>query len=159
MYRIALTAAAAFVAGGIATGAVMSHAQPAPPPPDAPMAGPMGDHMGGPPGDRGHPWMHWMRRQMGMGGPDAGGPWAGGPIGGLRAFALIYRQQDRALTPPDVQKIAEAFLLWNGNHTWKVIDVAATPDGQIGFSLATAEGSVIGKFTMDPHTAHLLRVG
>ena len=44
---------------------------------------------------------------------------------GLRTFALIYRQQDRQLGPPDVQKIAEAFLLWNGNHSWKVIDVAA----------------------------------
>ena len=39
--------------------------------------------------------------------------------------------------PPDVQKIAEAFLLWNGNHTWKVVDVAPTSDGAIGFALAT----------------------
>ena len=45
---------------------------------------------------------------------------------------------DRKLTPPDVQKIAEAFLLWNGNHSWKVIDVAPAPDGTIGFALATA---------------------
>jgi hypothetical protein len=77
----------------------------------------------------------------------------------MRAFALIYRQQDRALTPPDVQKIAEAFLLWNGNHSWKVVDAATTSNGLIGFSLATQEGSVIAKFTMDPHTAHLVRVG
>ena len=35
----------------------------------------------------------------------------------LRTFALIYPQQDRNLTPPDVQKIAEAFLLWRGNHS------------------------------------------
>lgn len=150
MHRLALTAAAAFVVGGITTGAVLSYAQPAPPPPGAPM----GDQMGGPPGGAGHPWMHWMHRHMGMGGPNAGGP-----VHGMRAFALIYRQEDRALTPPDVQKIAEAFLLWNGNHTWKVVDVAAMPDGQIGFSLATAQGSVIAKFTMDPHTAHLLRAG
>ena len=29
-----------------------------------------------------------------------------------RTFALVYPQEDRKLTPPDVQKIAEAFLLW-----------------------------------------------
>ena len=101
--------------------------------------------------------------------PDGGAPWMhhhgmmhrmhGGPAGGLRAFALVYRQQDRNLTPADVQKIAEAFLLFNGNHTWKVTDVAATSDGKIGFSMTTAEGSVIAKFTMDPHTARLTRVG
>ena len=83
----------------------------------------------------------------------------GGPVGGLRAFALVYRQQDRALAPADVQKIAEAFLLFNGNHSWKVTDVAATADGKVGFTLATAEGSVIAKFAMDPHTAHVMRVG
>jgi hypothetical protein len=97
--------------------------------------------------------MRWMHHHFGM------GPHAGGPAHGLHAFALIYRQQDRALTPPDVQKIAEAFLLWNGNHSWKVIDTATTPDGLIGFSLATGDGSVIAKFTMDPHTARLTRIG
>ena len=74
----------------------------------------------------------------------------------MRAFALVHRAEDRALTPPDVQKIAEAFLLWNGNHSWKVINVR--PDGDvIGFDLATAEGSVIAHFTMDPKTARLAR--
>ncbi len=146
MRHPALIAAAAFLAGGIATGAVLSYAQPAPSP--GPMAGPDMDPDGPRHGDR--PWMHGMR---GMGRHDAG------PAHGLRAFALIYRQQDRALTPPDVQKIAEAFLLWNGNHTWKVTDTATTSDGLIGFSLATGDGSVIAKFTMDPHTARLTRIG
>jgi hypothetical protein len=77
----------------------------------------------------------------------------------MRTFALIYRQSDRQLAPADVQKIAEAFLLWNGNHTWKVTDVAATPEGPIAFSLASPEGSVIAKFTMDPHTAKIARAG
>ncbi len=83
----------------------------------------------------------------------------GGPVGGRRAFALIYRQEDRALSSADVQKVAEAFLLWNGNHTWKVTDVAATSDGLVGFSLTTQEGSLVAKFTMDPHTARIERVG
>ena len=83
-----------------------------------------------------------------------------GPDGAtLPAFALVYRQADRQLAPADVQKIAEAFLLWNGNHTWKVTDVAATSAGPIGFSLTTGEGSVVAKFTIDPHTGKIERVG
>jgi len=58
-----------------------------------------------------------------------------------------------------VQKIVEGFLLWNGNHTWKVTGVAPTTDGAIGFSLTTQEGSVVARFTMDPHTAKVARVG
>jgi hypothetical protein len=76
-----------------------------------------------------------------------------------RTFALIYPQQDRQLAPADVQKIAEGFLLWRGNHTWKVSDVAPTADGPIGFNLTTPEGSVVAKFTMDPHTGRIQRVG
>ena len=74
----------------------------------------------------------------------------------LRTFALVNRAEDRKLTPPDVRKIAEAFLLWNGNHSWKVLN--EKPEGDvIGFDLATADGSVIAHFTMDPKTAHLSR--
>ncbi len=139
MRKTLLAATAAFVVGGIATGAVLSVAQPAPPPP-AP----------GLDGQSPHHWMGWGR---------AGGP--GGPgrmMERMRTFALVFPQIDRALGTADVQKIAEAFLLWNGNHTWKVTDVAATPDGPIGFSLTTQEGSVVAKFTMDPHTGRVTRV-
>jgi hypothetical protein len=131
MRQTILAAAAAFVIGGVATGAVLSQAQPAPPPPAD--------------GPRHHPWMGWGNQMH--------------PGHGLRKFALVYRQSDRQLAPGDVQKIAEAFLLWNGNHTWKVTDVAATADGPIGFSLTTPEGLVVAKFTVDPHTAHISRVG
>jgi hypothetical protein len=145
MRQTILTAAVAFVVGGIATGAVLSNAQPPAPPAQVMADGP-------PP----HPWMGWGHHpRPGMDGHGM----HGGPIGGMRAFALVFRQQDRALSPADVQKIAEAFLLWNGNHTWKVADVAATADGLVGFSLTTAEGSLIAKFTMDPHTARIVRVG
>ena len=134
MRQTLLAAAAAFVIGGAATGAVLSQAQPAPPP-----APPM---QGGPPG-----WMHGMMHGMRR------------PPFTPRTFALVYPQADRQLAPADVQKIAEAFLLWNGNHSWKVTDVAPTADGPIGFSLTTAEGSVVAKFTMDPHTGRIARVG
>jgi hypothetical protein len=134
MRQTLLAAAAAFVIGGIATGSVLSRAQPASPPAQ--------QLDGAPPPSHGwmHPRHHFGHRQ-------------------LRDFALIYRQPDRQLAPADVQKIAEAFLLWNGNHTWKVTNVAATADGPIGFSLNTPEGSVVAKFTMDPHTGRITRAG
>jgi hypothetical protein len=135
-----LAAAAAFVIGGIATGAVLSQAQPAPAPGLETDGTPPRPELG---------WGHHMMRD-GMMHHRPFNP---------RAFALIYRQEDRKLAPADVQKIAEAFLLWNGNHTWKVSDVAPTADGPIGFSLTTPEGSVVAKFTMDPHTGHIHRVG
>jgi hypothetical protein len=143
MRQTLLAAAAAFVIGGIATGAVLSQAQPAPPPAQQVDGAPAPEH-------------HWVGA-WGHHGPEAHGWKHGG--GHMRAFALIYRQPDRQLAPADVQKIAEAFLLWNGNHTWKVTNVAPTADGPIGFSLTTPEGSVVAKFTMDPHTGRIERAG
>ena len=77
----------------------------------------------------------------------------------MRTFALFFRPADRQLTPPDVQKIAEAFLLWNGNHTWKVIDVAPTSDGQVSFAYAAPDNTVIARFSMDTKTGRLTRTG
>ena len=142
MRNTLLAAAAAFVIGGASVGSLMSYAQPAPPP----GAGP---GLGGPGPGRPHPGpLAWMHR------------WGGHhrPID-RSTFALVFGHEDRNLTPPDVQKIAEAFLLWRGNHTWKVVNVAASADGAIAFSLATQEGSVIANFTMDPHTGRVTRVG
>ncbi len=143
MRRTILVAAAAFISGGIATGAVLSQAQPTPPPTQQ-LDRVSASQDRGPgrwehPGPDGRPWMHHH--------------------GGMRPFALIYRQPDRELSPADVQKIVEGFLLWNGNHDWKVTDVAPTTDGPIGFNLATQNGSVVAKFTMDPHTGKIARVG
>ncbi len=138
MRKTLLTAIPAFVAGGIVVGAVLSHAQPPAPPSGGPM--------GGPP----HQMMGWMHHHPG---DQADRPFK------PRDFALVFRQADRNLTAPDVQKIAEAFLLWNGNHTWKVVGVGPVADGQIGFSFATPEGSVVAKFTIDPNTGKLNRVG
>jgi hypothetical protein len=147
MRQTLLAATAAFVIGGIATGAVLSQAQPTPPPVQEMDGGTM--HAGANPD--GHPGMGWRHHMMREG--------MRGRLHNLRTFALVYRQEDRNLAPADVQKIAEAFLLWNGNHTWKVSNVAPTADGPIGFSLTTPEGSVVGKFTMDPHNGRIQRVG
>jgi hypothetical protein len=143
MRQTLLAAAAAFVIGGIATGAVLSQAQQATPPAQQVDGGPPEHHWAG-------GWGHHPR-------PD-GHRWAH-HHGDQRPFALIYRQKDRQLAPADVQKVVEGFLLWNGNHTWKVTDVAATPDGPIGFSLATQDGSLIAKFTIDPHNGKIHRIG
>ena len=143
MRQTTLAAAAAFAIGGIATGAVVAHAQPAPPPAQRMDGAPPRHHWAG-------GWGHHREEE--------GGGWKH-HHGGERPFALIYRQHDRQLPSGDAQKIVEGFLLWNGNHTWKMTNVAATPDGAIGFDLATQEGSVIAKFTMDPHSGRIHLAG
>jgi hypothetical protein len=154
MRKTILAAATVLLMGG----GLAATAQPAPgcPPAGGPAAaGPAsGDRLADDPGHG--PGEGWMRHHGMMGRmhhrPDER------PFD-PRTFALICRQADRQLAPADVQKIAEAFLLWNGNHSWKVIDVAAAGDNAIGFAIATPEGSVIARFTMDPHTGRVTRTG
>lgn len=139
MRKTLLAAAAAFVIGGTTVGSFMSYAQPAPPPPHGPgMMGPGAWPHHGP-----MPWLHH---------------WHGPRLIEPGALALIYRHPDRNLTPADVQTIAQAFLLWNGNHDWKVVDVKQAAGGAIEFALATAQNSVIARFAMNPHTGHLSRI-
>lgn len=141
MRGLLLAATAAASIAGFAAGCLLTQAgaQPAPPPvagdPPAPGGWRMGPHPGGP------GWHHQAMMHR------------------ARTFGLLYRVDDRQLTAPEVQKIAEAFLLWNGNRTWKVVEVAAGPDGKIGFAFGTADGSVIARFTMDGKTGRVTRVG
>lgn len=86
------------------------------------------------------------------------GPARPGPMG-PRPFAPMYRPDDRKLTPPEVQKIAEGFLLWFGNRAWKVTDVHPGADGKIDFAFATADGSVIARFAMDTRNGRVTRTG
>ena len=76
----------------------------------------------------------------------------------MRDFALVWRAPDRNLSAADVQKIAEGFLLWRGNHTWKVTNVQEQGD-RVAFSLATPDGGAIASFTMDRHTGRIERTG
>ena len=95
--------------------------------------------------------------QRGMHMPGRGEMMGGGGMMGrrmhdmMRSFALIYPAPDRALSGPDVQRIAEGFLLFNGNHTWKVTEVAEEPD-RVTFALATSDGIAIAHFAMNRHT-------
>jgi hypothetical protein len=139
MRKTILTAIAVLAIGGTATGIMIAQAQTAPPPPG----------VGAPPPPDGPRFTGWMQRMHQW--RDGRGPM------NRQTFALVYQQEDRKLTQADVQKIAEAFLLWRGNHTWKVVNVAAVSDAAIGFSLATQDGSVIASFTMDPHTGRITR--
>ncbi|MBV9735908.1 MAG: hypothetical protein JO209_08355 [Acidisphaera sp.] len=154
------TALAAGTAGSLVRDAAAQGAPPAPagaPPPPTAEAAPPPPWMGG--------WMHRMHpgpmgdRRWGPMERGAGGPPMDGPMGGAMTFALLFRPADRALTAPDVQKIAEAFLLWNGNHTWKVTDVAESQDNAISFAVATQSGDVIARFSMDRRTGRLRRLG
>jgi hypothetical protein len=139
MRKLLLATIATITLGGLTTAAVLTHAgaQPAPP---APVAGdppaPGGWRMGPHPGGPG--WHHHAGHMM-------------------RTFALLFRPDDRKLTGAEVQKIAEAFLVWNGNRTWKVTEVTAGPDGTVGFAFATPDGSVIARFTMDSKTGRVHR--
>jgi len=147
MRGLLLAATAAASIAGFAAGCLLTQAgaQPAPPPvagdppqpggPGAPSGWRMGPHPGGP---------GWQRHAM---------------IHRARTFGLLYRVDDRQLTGPEVQKIAEALLLWNGNRTWKVTEVAAAPDGKVSFAFATADGSAIARFTMDSKTGRVTRIG
>lgn len=142
MRKTILGAVAVLAIGVTGAGVLIADAQPASPPAAQDVS---------PQPARPH-WMGWMRGQQSRAARDR-------RLGGLRTFALVYRQEDRKLAPADVQKIAEGFLLWNGNHSWKVVEVTPAPDGSIGFALATSDGSVIARFAMDPHSGRVTRNG
>ncbi len=140
------------VAAAALSGGVAAWAQTAPPaPPPAP-----GD--GGPRPERA---MDGMDRPMDpMGGPmmhREGDMRHGGWMQRFREFSLIYPARDKALSGPDVQKIAEAFLLINGNHTWKITEVTEQPD-TVTFAVAVPDGTAIAHFSMDRHTARPERI-
>ncbi len=138
--------AAGIASGGAAVLTTQAIAQGAPPPPPGMAGGPMGGPMAGrmPGGPMGPGGMRGGMRGQGM-------------MRRLRAFALIYPTADRNLSGADVQKIAEAFLLINGNHTWKVTEVTEGPD-QVTFALASANGDPIAHFAMNRHTGRPTRV-
>ena len=129
---IMLALAAASVAGaGLGLAPMPADAQGAPPPPAPGMEGRPG---------MGRPMMGGMPH-----GPMEREGWrhmGGGMMHRMRAFSLIYPAPDRALSGPDVQKIAEAFLLFNGNHSWKVTEVTEEPN-RVLFALATPDGTAI----------------
>jgi hypothetical protein len=144
-----LTAVAAIL-GGTLIAAIHAPAlgQPAAPPGAAEAPAPGRD---GPP--------PWARGRGGPGGHEHGGPrWGmpgmGGPAGRLFAF-----RQDKALTPDEVRRIAEGFLLYLGEREWRVVDVAEGPDNTVTFGVAPREGVAFMRFAMDRRTGQVRRIG
>jgi hypothetical protein len=76
-----------------------------------------------------------------------------------RGWGLFFNQRDKNLSDSDVQVLAQAVLLVHGNHDWKVTDVADAADGQATFAYATADGSVIARFSIDRHSGRITRIG
>jgi hypothetical protein len=157
MRKIILAGVAAVVVIGAGAGVAVNRAGAAsdpgalllalndPPPPGPGAEAPPPPGMPGMPGHPGH-GPGWMR----------GGEHA---MARHNLFALFYRPEDKHLTTADVQKIAEGFLLWNGNRDWKVTQVAAGSDGKIDFAFSTADGGVIARFAMDSKTGRIQRLG
>jgi hypothetical protein len=83
---------------------------------------------------------------------------AGAARPGAEMLSLVYEAPDKQLTVADVQKIAEAFLLWHGNHLWRVTNVTADGD-RVTFAVATDQNAVVATFAMNRHTGALLRLG
>ncbi len=143
MRKSLIAAATALVIAGGTAGSLIAHAAPPPPPPGGP------GMMGGPGGPHPH---HWGPHP-GMWGPHHR------PLITPGTFALLFHPKNREITPADATAIATGFLRWNGNHTWKVVDVKALGDSKIGFAYATADNSVIARFTINARTGRIRRVG
>lgn len=148
--RAALAVATTAVIG---TAAAVAQPTPSAPAPGAPEASAPRGPDGGPP-----PWARGGRGgHHGPGGHRMGGDMRGpmGPRGPLTG--LIMQREDKALTAPDVLKIAEGFLLWMGERDWKVGNAVEKPEA-IEFELQTKEGARIATFAMDRKTGRVQRV-
>jgi hypothetical protein len=77
----------------------------------------------------------------------------------MAMMRLIYPTDDRALSGADVQKIAEAYLLWNGNRTWKVSGVTENQDNTVSFAFSAPDGTMIARFSVDRKSGHFHRLG
>jgi hypothetical protein len=76
-----------------------------------------------------------------------------------RNWGLLSHQSDKKLSTADVQTIADAILLRNGNHAWKVANVVQNQDDTVSFAFATQSGEVIAQFAMNTHTGRVRRIG
>lgn len=143
-----LTAAIAALAASAWIAPAFAQQPPPPPPPGQEQPGGPGRGPWGGPG---------MGPGMGpMGGPGGWHHHRGGP-GGMGG--LFYHREDKQLTAAEVQRIAEAFLLWQGERSWRVTDVHEAANNTVEFSITTAQGGVVAKFSMDRKTGRPRRIG
>ena len=153
LFLAAALSLAAAAAGG--TAAVAQNAGPAPSPGVQAPAGT--DTQSAAPQPRGpHEmrmgwWHHHHPGGFGERGREA--PFAPG------TFGLFAPRADKNLSPADVQQIAQAILLWNGNHDWKVAQVQPGQNHEVNFSYVTPDGTTIAKFAINQDTGRITRVG
>ena len=154
--RKTVIAAALALAGAAGAGAALAQSAPQAPAPgtetqsDAaaqPGAQPRGPHemrMG---------WWHHHQDGHGFGERGRAVPFAPG------TFGLFAPQADKHLSPADVQEIAQAILLWNGNHDWKVAQVQPGENHQVTFAYVTQDGATVAKFAINQDTGRITRLG
>lgn len=138
---IAALAAAAWIAPAMAQTAPSPGLAPMSPGQSAPMAAPMVGHMGS------------------MGGQMGGGHHGAHMHGSRGLGGLFFQREDKALTTADVQKIAEAFLLWHGERNWRITEAKEAANNTVEFAVATAEGSVVARVSVDRKTGRPRRIG
>ena len=143
--RRAGTAALAALALSTWIAPAMAQQPPAAPPGQEMPRGALGGAMGGPMGGQmgGHGGMHHGHHHGHR-----------GPFGGL-----FFQREDKALTAPEVQKIAEAFLLFQGERSWRVSEVKEAANNTVEFAVTTPEGGVVARFSVDRKTGRPRRIG
>lgn len=158
MRKILMLAAAVAVAGA-GTGALAQSAPsnaPSPPGPQAAAPGSQGTEPGMERG-MGGGWRHQHAGERGEQRAEQHGEHRAMGFG--RTFGLFAPQPDKHLSPADVQQIAQAILLWNGNHDWKVAQVQSGPNHQVTFAYTSPDGTVIAKFAINQDTGRISRLG
>jgi hypothetical protein len=98
-------------------------------------------------------WWHHHLGEHGSGERGRAVPFAPG------TFGLFAPRTDKHLSPADVQEIAQAILLWNGNHDWKVAQVQPGENHQVTFAYVTQDGATVAKFAINQDTGRITRVG
>jgi len=129
--------------GGDVDGGLMMLAQSGP---SGPAAGPGA----GPGAERGPGPMGWRGGHHGHG-------FRGGMQGGPGRFGMM--RTDKNLTPDEVRKIAEGFLLWRGERQLRVGAVEPGEGDWINLSVVTADnGGFVLRLAMDKNTGRIRRI-
>jgi len=164
-WKIALVVVGATVvgAGAFAAGKAVAQGGPGGGPGGMPFGGPGMMAQGFGPGGPG-----MMREGEGRGrgpgmmregfGHGEGHGWRGGHMqGGPGRFGMT--RFDKNLTPDEVRRIVDGFLLWRGERQLKAGTVEAGEGNWINFAVVTADnGGFVARFAMDKNTGRVRRL-
>jgi hypothetical protein len=155
MRKSLLVAAALSLAAAGGTAALAQNAAQAPSPSTQASSEPEGQAAAQPrgPHEMRMGWWHHHHGEHGFAERGREMPFAPG------AFGLFAPQPDKHLSPADVQQIAQAILLWNGNHDWKVAQVQPGQNHEVSFAYVAPDGTTIAKFAINQDTGRITRTG